>query len=237
MVSCSSSDTEEYTFSSPNVGALSIQTPLVNNEIPVLITKSANFDVLNPDNFIIEIYKQGESNYYKRYETFTQLKQEGTPLELPIGDYILKTFSCNPVAMLRDMPYFVGSKTFTIVAHEISTVSVECKYQSIGVEIVLTDKFKSFFKDTYKIVISTDSGLSAIYSKETPERVYLTENCNYIKVSVDCTTKDNEVYPTRAYYFNKDGIDPNFNGDGPFTGEYFIIKIDTDNASGKAMIK
>ncbi len=233
LSSCDSEPEVGFQFSGSDMGAVNFQAPQINEDIPRIITKSADFTMLDPSLFIVEIYKKGETTYYKRFDTFEKLKEEGMPLELPVGEYIIKAFSYDSVAMLRDKPYFRGETALTIEAHEVSSASVECKYQSLGVEIVLSNAFLNFFHDTYTITVIQDTGHSATVSKDERQAIYFTQDCTYLKVTVECTTKDNEKYPTMVYYFNKDGDDPQFTNDGPHKGEYFIITLDTDKASGK----
>ncbi|WP_280749387.1 DUF4493 domain-containing protein [Parabacteroides sp. PF5-9] len=230
LFSCSLGHEDNFSFSGSEMGGLNLQIPTVDDSDPIMITRSADFSILNAADFTIEIYKKGENSYYKRYETYTAMQQEGTPLELPVGDYTIKAFSYEQEPVLRDKPYFLGETDLQIEAHEISRVTVECKYESLGVEIALTDAFRHFFQDSYKITVLQDTGSSAIFTKENPKRIYFTNDCAYLKVIIECTTKENEVYPARTYYFNKEGQDPAFNGDGPFVGEYFIITVDTDKA-------
>ncbi|MCD8263322.1 MAG: DUF4493 domain-containing protein [Tannerellaceae bacterium] len=115
----------------------------------------------------------------------------------------------------------------------MTAVSVECKYQSVGVEIQLTDVFLNNFHDTYTVTVQQDmEGASAVYSKSNSDRIYFTKDCNYfLKLTIECTNKNN--YPlsnpyTYVYYLNKDAEDPLFNQDAPYKGEYFIVAIGTD---------
>lgn len=232
--SCSR-DEEDFRFSGSNVGALNLQIPAIDQSSPIIITRAADFTMLDPANFVIEIYKAEEESCYKRFETFTDMQEEGTPLELPVGGYVIKAFSCDPLSVEQGTPYFYGEAELQIEAHEISRVEVECKYESVGVEIVLTDAFLAFFKDTYTVSVEQDNGTSAIVTKENRERIYFTNDCLYLKVTVECTTRNDVTYPPRVYYFNRDGEDPNFDGDGPFRGEYFIITVDTDKVVGKSL--
>lgn len=233
--SCSSDHEEEFSFSGPDKGGLRLQMPNIDQTDPVVITKAADFTMLDPELFIIEIYRAGESQYYKRFETFIDMQEEGTPLELPVGDYTVKAFSCDPDPVMRGVPYFCGEADLRIETHAISQVTVECRYESLGVEIVLTDAFRSFFNDNYKITVEQDNGASAILTKNSFERIYFTSDCLYLKVTIECTPKNGEAYSPRVYYFNREGEDPAFGEDGPFKGEYFIITIDTDQVVGKSL--
>jgi len=232
--SCNSGE-EEFVFSGPDVGALKLQMPVIDQSNPIIITRSADFSKLDPANFVIEIYKKGEESYYKRFETFTDMQEEGTPLELPVGGYLVKAFSADQLPVFRDIPYLYGEAELQIESHGISQVEVECKYESLGVEIILTDDFFSFFQDSYMITVEQDQGTSAVVTQKSPERIYFTNDCQYLKVTVECTTQQNITYPPRVYYFNQDGEDPNFDGDGPFLGEYFMITVDTERVVGKSL--
>lgn len=113
-------------------------------------------------------------------------------------------------------------------------MTVECKYKSIGVEIQLTSNFLNEFMDNYTVTVQQDmDGASAAYTAANTDRIYFTNDCNYfLKVIIECTNKDNYPYNPRVYYFNKDAMDPQFDNDAPYRGEYFIITIDTDTATG-----
>ncbi|MCD8263323.1 MAG: DUF4493 domain-containing protein [Tannerellaceae bacterium] len=112
LVACNSEQEEKgYQFTDPNMGALYISTPQLDENIPMIVTRSADFSMLDPKQFIIEIYQQGETSYYKRYDSFAALKQEGMPLELPVGTYTVRAFSYDSIPVLREQPYFMGEAT------------------------------------------------------------------------------------------------------------------------------
>lgn len=241
FISCSSEEDAGFKFSGDNAGALTIRGLTINGDIPWVITKAADFSMLDPSRFIIEIYKEGNTEPYKKYDTLEQLKQEGSALELPVGDYIIKAFSYVPKPVLRDKPYFVGESAFSIEEKEVTDVFVECKYQSLGVEIQLTEAFLSFFKDDYVVTVyqyqeNGSNDISAVFSKKNPEMIYFNQDCLYLKIVVDCTSKDNIKYPSFVYYLNKDGKDPEFGNDGPHRGEFFIFTIDSDKVVSKSMV-
>ncbi|MDF9831116.1 DUF4493 domain-containing protein [Parabacteroides sp. PF5-6] len=234
LSSCGADSDEAFTFSGPDKGGLRLQLPALDPSEPIVISKAADFTLIDPADFVIEIYKKGEDNYYKRFETFTDMQAEGTPLELPVGEYTVKAFSCDPDPVM-DMPYFCGSTDLRIEAHSISQATVECRYESLGVEIILTDAFRNFFADIYQITVEQDTGISAVLIKHSPSRIYFTNDCLYLKVTIECTPKNGDASTARVYYFNREGEDPDFNGDGPFKGEYFMITIDTEKIVGKSL--
>lgn len=235
ITSCDSDHDPEPSFSREGVGRLFFQSVDLNEEIPRIITKGADFSMLDPTQFVVEIYKKN-GELYKSFDTFQQLKEEGTPLELPVGYYTVKVFSYEPEPILRGKPYFSGENSFTIENHEVTQVTIECTYQSLGVEINMTDAFLAAFQQDYKVTVLQDNGESAIYSKEEPEVIYFTQDCLYLKVIVECTAKNGTEYSPRVYYLNNVGEDPEFGDDGPHTGEYFILTIDSDKISSKSMI-
>lgn len=100
----------DYPFTNLNVGALYLGTPEINEDIPTIITRSADFSMLDKNKFIIEIQGTGSSNgsTFKRFETYTQLEEYGMPLELPVGPYLVRAFSYDPADVLREQPYFLG---------------------------------------------------------------------------------------------------------------------------------
>lgn len=233
--SCGTDQEEGFPFSGPNTGGLHLLLPAIDQSDPIVISKAADFSRLDPEQFVIEIYRAGESAYYKRFETFMQMQQEGTPLELPVGNYTVKAFTCDPEPVMRDIPYFYGEAELRIEPHAISQATIECRYESLGVEIVLTEAFRSFFSDDYQVTVEQENGSSATLTKESPDRIYFTQDCLYLKVTIACKPKNGEAYSPRVYYFNREGEDPVFGEDGPFKGEYFIITIDTDRAIGKSL--
>lgn len=234
LSSCGSEQDDDFRFSGPDRGGLILQMPVIDTADPVIISRAADFTRLDPADFIIEIYPAGESDYYVRYETYTDMQAAGT-LELPVGDYIVKAFSHDPAAVEQEAPYFYGEAALRIESYEISRIAIECRYASLGVEIVLTDAFLSFFRDDYQITVEQDTGVSASVTRSNPGRIYFSQACMYLKVTIECTTRQNETYPSRVYYFNREGEDPEFGEDGPFIGEYFILTIDTDNAAVRSL--
>lgn len=248
--SCQTEVENEHTFTTPNIGGLNFQTFAVDTtDIPIIMTKAPDFGVLNKEDFIVRFYTHDGSEYTggitnseidgsqstNKYsgKTLRRLREMGMPLLFPIGEYTMKAFSYDSIAVLVDKPYFMGETTFTIEEHVVNDATVVCRYQSVGAEVRLSDDFLSFFKDNYKIIISNGLGSSQTFDKDNQSIFYFTENCDYLKVVVECETKDNLIYNPRTYYFNGKGEDPQFENDGPRRGQHFIIGI---NAAGKLTV-
>lgn len=234
----------------PNMGVLSLNTiEIETSDIPIITKSAPDFSILDKENFIIRLYNEDGSEYKGgttdanvdgtettipyNGKTLKELREIGMPLLFPVGNYTVKAFSYDSAAILVDKPYFMGENTFTIEEHMENDVLVTCHYASVGVEVRLSADFLSFFKDNYKIVVSNSLGDTQTYDKDTQSVFYFTRDCDYLKIVVQCESKDNLVYNPRSYYYNKDGNDPQFDGDGPYKGEHFIINI---NASGEPEI-
>ena len=242
LFSCQNTSEEEVSFTKKNVGGLRLTSLDINTiDIPVVSTKAADFSMLDKENFILKFYKEDGSEYTGGVEdvnssgkptisysgkTLKELKELGMPLLFPVGTYKVEAFSYKKENILENKPYFWGEKDFTIDEHQVRDATIECKFKSIGVEIVLHNDFLYFFDDSYKITVSNGLGTEFTFDKGNQNIRYFTEeDIPYLKLQVECRTKDNLVYPVRSYYLNKDGKEPVFNGDSPYLGEHFIITI------------
>lgn len=254
LFSCQNSSDEDVEFIEKNIGGLRLTSLDINTiDIPVVSTKAADFSMLDKEEFILKFYKEDGSEYTGGVEdanssgkpiipyngkTLKELKELGMPLLFPVGVYKVEAFSYKKDNVLVNKPYFWGETEFTIDEHQVRDVTIECKFRSIGIEVVLHNDFLNFFDDTYKVTVSNGLGSSFVFSKDNQNIHYFTEeDIPYLKVQVECRTKDNLVYPVRSYYFNKEGKEPEFNNDAPYLGEHFIITIGQKDIKVRSLSK
>ena len=131
-------------------GAFRLEQPSVQSEkeIPVIVTKGS-FG-LEPSAFSIRIDQQGTDGTYTKHTSFVSYSamiDSGMPLILPVGDYQVVASSYDQAAVdgrVSEIPYFEGKQDFVIEEKTVTSVpAFTCTFESVGVEIRLSDQFKA----------------------------------------------------------------------------------------------
>lgn len=198
-----------------------------NITIPV-ITKSADFSEINANEFNVRILDD-KGSVVKEFETFSTLVEAGFPLILPQGSY--RAIACSYKlgdTKVSETPYFVDEQGFPIEEKKTSDVRLKCTYQSLGVELVLSNQFKALIEQSpndYSYKVTVSNGLADWEfnpDKMTPG--YFTDPCDELIVKVTVRLgSSNEWYPERTYRVVNDENNPNT---PPELGEYYIIRLD-----------
>lgn len=205
-----------------DMGGLSMEAAVdYTTEIPV-ITKSADFSALDVEKFYIEIQPEagGEKKFNKTYSEF---KNEGRPFLLNQGRYRIVVGSRREAeTTASSTPYFGYEGSFLIQEKTTTNLSVTCTYESLGVELALSEQFKAKIEERpnyydYKVSVSNGAGEWS-FDKENMEPGYFRQGCEELVVKVTAFI-DGREYPTRTYRIKNDG-------QAPRLGEYYIITLD-----------
>lgn len=212
-------------------GALRLEQPAVQSEteIPVIVTKGT-FG-MDANTFPIRIDQQGADGTYTKHTSFVSYSamiDSGMPLVLPVGNYRVTASSYDQTAtdgQVSETPYFEGKQNFVIEEKTVTSVpAFICTYQSLGVELRLSDQFKAKLDAeplnySYSVTVY-DNEVSWTFDpdKHTKPAYFLNDCENYIlKVTVKL---DGMTFPERTYYVC------NPNTDKVSIGEYYIVTLD-----------
>ena len=134
-------------------GAFRLEQPSVQSEkeIPVIVTKGSVG--VEPSAFSIRIDQQGTDGTYTKHTSFVSYSamiDSGMPLILPVGDYQVVASSYDQAAVdgrVSEIPYFEGKQDFVIEEKTVTSVpAFTCTFESVGVEIRLSDQFKAMLE-------------------------------------------------------------------------------------------
>lgn len=204
-------------------GGLRLKAPTLDNEtdIPVIVTKGA-FG-MNPDAFGIVIRRASDGTEVKRFPSYEEMLAAGMPLVLPQGSYTAQAYSYAPGdTKVSDIPYFAGETTFEIREKTVTSVSLHCTYQSVGVELRLSDRFAELLEKhpanyRYTVTVTNDVA-SHTFDAEHTAPVYFLDGCAYLTVKA-AVRLDGTDYPERTYRLtNREAA--------PEPGEYYIVTLD-----------
>lgn len=229
LLSSCSNDNEAPMFAD-GVGGLRLQAPSTESVIDIpVITKSPVFNP-DPETFPIAIYKGEE--LVKQFDSFAAMKEAGTPLQLPNGDgYSVKACSYEQTEAKSDQPYFEGIETFRIEEKTVTNVKVVCTFESLGVELKISDRFAELLKNSenysYSLTVSNEIATHTFDSENT-EPIYFRDACDYLLVKV-VVKLNGQIYPERTYRVDK-------NGSKPELGQYYIITLDAGKEKLRLMV-
>ena len=211
---------------------------LSKTEIPVIVMKGA-FG-MDANTFPIRIDQQGADGTYTKHTSFVSYSamiDSGMPLVLPVGDYQVVASSYDQAAAegrVSETPYFEGKQDFVIEEKTVTSVpSFTCTFESVGVEVRLSDQFKAKLEAeplnySYSVTVY-DGEVSWTFDpdKHTKPAYYL-DPCENLVLKV--TVKlDGLTYPERTYYVC------NRNTDKVSIGEYYIITLDAGETETKSL--
>lgn len=135
---------------------------------------------------------------------------------------------------VSETPYFEGKQDFVIEEKTVTSVpSFTCTFESVGVEVRLSDQFKAKLEAeplnySYSVTVY-DGEVSWTFDpdKHTKPAYYL-DPCENLVLKV--TVKlDGLTYPERTYYVC------NRNTDKVSIGEYYIITLDAGETETKSL--
>lgn len=224
---CQEEETPAFTS---GAGGLDLKSPSADTEteIPVILTKGIRFD-MNPATFPIVISDQN-GNAYKTFSSYAAMREEGTPLVLPVGKYTIRASSFTPAARVSESPYFEDTQAFAIEEKTITHVSLCCRFESLGFELILADGLADLLKKepaNYAYSVSVSNGVTTwTFDATHTKPVYFLDPCKELTVKINVKLAGS-VYPERTYRFTGTG------GAQPVLGEYYQLTLD----AGKNKLK
>lgn len=228
-VSCQKDEVENRDIPE-NCGQLSLQSLGIDDEIQVVGTKAFGMDA---NTFKVELIGTGEENAgtHLTYESFSKLKEQDY-ITLPVGRYTLKAYSREKVnSGVYDDPYFYGENTEVVILEKkITTVSLECTFQSVAVDIDLTRTFNNYFEDNYQMKVINGIGKECLFTKEHAGKVIYFDNVEgglKLEYTVQAKGKD-AAYPARI----KDLLNK---GMAPKAGDYYMVEFTGEEPDTKAL--
>lgn len=227
LVACNQEEAPSFTY---GTGALNLKRPSADmeTEIPVILTKGIRFD-MNPTTFPIVI-SDSLGNAYKTFTSYAALIQEGTPLVLPVGKYRIRASSFTPTARVSESPYFEDTQDFAIEEKTITHVSLCCRFESLGFELIVAPGLAEWLKKepaNYSYSVSVSNGTAIwTFDADHTKPVYFLDPCKELTVKINVKLAGT-VYPERTYRFTGTG------GTAPMPGEYYQLTLD----AGKDKVK
>lgn len=202
--------------------------------IPV-ITKSADFTDIEAANFYVGIL-DASGKEVKKFDTFTELLEEGQPLVLPYGTYtvISSSFEKGDTKVSKNPYFFDKQEKIVIEEKKTTNVTLNCKFKSIGVELVLSEQFKKKLEEKpndyeYKIVVSNGIAEWA-FTPDKMEPGYFLDACDELVTTVSVRLGSDKWYPDRIHRIKNNGMSPQL-------GEYYIIRLDAGEQEEKVILK
>lgn len=223
---CSCQRENEQMEFDTGIGGLYLNLPALERETDIPVITKGSFG-MDANDFPVIIYKandNGGENYseYNRFDTYSDLVESGFPLLLPQGSYRIKICSYDSEKSVSDIPYFEGIKNFIIQEKTVTNVSVVCSFESIGVELKLSDRLDELLKQhpanySYKVTVSNGT-TSRLFDADNIKPAYFKAACDYLTVKVSITL-DGYPYPDRIYRLTNNEVSPKL-------GEYYLITLD-----------
>lgn len=217
------------------MGGLSLKNSTSSQITIPIITKSADFTDIEAGDFYVGIL-DASGKEVKKFDTFTKLLEEGLPLILPYGTYTVVSSSFEKGdTKVSNNPYFVDQQDKVVIEEKKTTnVTLNCKFKSIGVELVLSEQLKKKLEDKpndyeYKIIIS--NGVAEwTFTPDKMEAGYFLDACDELVATVSVRLGSDKWYPNRIRRIKNNGMSPKL-------GEYYIIRLDAGEEEEKVILK
>lgn len=240
LLSCSNDPEENVLPDGMGLVNLNVGAP-TDIEIPIYTKAGDNlFADVNVNDFYVAINHKEDGTPFKSFESYQELR-ETSPLIIPVGTYdvLASSFERKDIKVSAD-PYFLGTSRFVVENQRTSDVEFKCTFQSIGVELRISDQFKEKLEKeplnyAYEVTVSNGEA-SWKFSRDGEEEEmntgYFLDACKKLKIEVRVRLgSSNSWYSTRTFY--KD----NNNGEGECClGEYYIINLDAGTEERSAVL-
>lgn len=238
FTSCSEDTEMNESSYADGTGGLSLKNNTSTQITIPVITKSAEFVDIEADNFYVGILDK-DGAVVKEFDTFADMKAAGLPLILSCGDYsaIASSYKLGETKV-SDKPYFVEQQEFLIEEKTTTNVALKCTFQSIGVELALSEQFKKKLEkepNNYDYEVKVSNGVADwSFSKDKMTTGYFIDACDKLVVKVKVRLGDDQWYPVRTYRIKNDDNNP---ATSPKLGEYYIINLDAGEAPEKLSLR
>lgn len=201
-----------------------------NIDIPIITKAEDLFADIDVNDFYVAISNREDYTSYKEFDTYRELR-ETSPLIIPVGQYnVLASSFPRKDTKVSAQPYFVGDMDFIVENQRTSYVEFKCTFQSIGVELRISDQFRELLESNpqnyaYEVIVSNDDASWKFLRDGEEEEMdpgFFLDTCKKLKVEVRVRLgSSNSWYPTRTYYVD------NNSGDGEcLLGEFYVINLD-----------
>lgn len=243
FTACSEATDADNPFAYPDgMGGLRLENKTSTQITIPVITKSANFDDVEVDDFYLGILNKADGSVVKEFDTFSSLvnSEDGLPLILPHGEYTAISSSFKKgETKVSDAPYFVDQQDFVIEEKTTTNVELKCTFESLGVELVLSEQFKKKLEeapDNYGYKVTVSNGVADWeFTPEQKNPGYFLDPCNELIVKVTVRLgSSNQWYPERTYRVKNDRNNPETS---PKLGEYYIINLDAGEQEEKISLR
>lgn len=179
----SSCQQDEETSGSASTGYLQFKVEK-NTSTIVIPTRATELPIA------LQIVNKETGAVVKETEDWTNWGVE--PLELPIGNYIVKAFSkdVNASEAGFDEPYYAGQKEVTVTAKVNQSVNIECRLANVKVSVFYSDDVKRYFTEL-NCTVSNVSGALTFGKAETRSGYFLADDLN---ISLALTNTDGKQF-------------------------------------------
>lgn len=221
------------------VGGLNLQTQAPTEITIPVVTKAADFSEISASDFYVAI-KDASGAVVKEFAAYSAMVDAGFPLILPVGSYtaVASSYKAGDTKV-SSVPYFTDEQSFEIEEKTTTNVRLVCTYQSLGVELALSEQFKAKLEADphnydYKVVVSNGTTDYA-FTKEQMRPGYFLSGCEELVVTVDVRLGSGDLwYPSRTYRVKNDtGNEVT----SPRTGEYYVIRLDAGETPEETALK
>lgn len=239
FTACSEGMDTENTPYAEGFGGLSLKNQASTEIIVPVITKSADFSEVSANNFYIAI-KDASGAVSKEFTSYAEMVDAGFPLILPVGSYtvVASSYKAGDAKVSSD-PYFKDEQSFRIEEKTTTNVRLVCKYESLGVELALSEQFKAKLEADpnnydYKVVVSNGE-TDYTFTKENSKPGYFLSGCEELVVSVTVRLGSGDLWlPTRTYRVKNDTASE---VTSPRIGEYYLIRLDVGKTPEETVLQ
>lgn len=220
-------------------GGLNLQTRVPTEITIPVVTKSADFSEISVSDFYVAI-QDADGTVVKEFAAYSAMVDAGFPLILPVGRYTVVASSYKAGdTKVSSVPYFKDEQSFEVEEKTTTNVRLVCSYQSLGVELALSEQFKAKLEADphnydYKVTVSNGTA-DYTFTKENMKPGYFLSGCEELvaKVAVRLGSGD-QWYPPRTYRLKNDTGNE---AASPRTGEYYVIRLDAGETPEEPALK
>lgn len=125
------------------------------------VTKSTS---VSTEDFNVDIVR-GDGTIYRSFDSYATFKEE-SPLEIPVGKYMIKASSPGEILSISKSPYFAGDKEISIEENLTSKATVSCGIQNVKFALKLSEKFEQTFSSC---AVTLNSGTNLVYTQTSDD--------------------------------------------------------------------
>lgn len=156
------------------------------------------------DQYTVQIVKTN-GEVVREYDSYTQLQEAGSIIELPVGTYKVRSasYAGDEEEASINKPYYFSEKEFSVNAGEVTNLKDTCKLNSVVVNVNYDESFLSEVEDNYAVTFTNGTGVLTM-NKDVNGVAYF-RTAPSMLIAVRATTKNGtEVYKAQSMA-SKDG--------------------------------